>query len=425
MNEATTIAERSVLCAIIENGECIKKVIGILKPLHFLSKDRQEIYQACINLYKSGVTVEPSAILSTDNSWVTEIGLISGTGALSENVCAYAETVIKHCKIRELKALGKNMQNITFDTFPEKQAEAMDKMQSIAADGIARKNISLKEILQQNKDNILKGLSRKGAIKTGYTCLDEKINYMTGGNLYVIGARPGGGKSAFALNIAINIAKKQKRVLYYNAEMTPEEIAERLAAYYTGIPLDNIIKSCIPKQRISTFNSGIEQASTLPIEFGVVPASPNQIINDCLYRDDIAAIIVDYMQIMSCDEKCTGSYEKVTNISQNLKKAAMVLNLPIIALCQLNREIDTRGSNRPKMSDIKNSGQIEQDASVIMLLWDYKSAAGEPRKAVSIAKNRNGICADCAFLFSAPYMRFNEIPGEIPKENGIQAMSWR
>ena len=429
MNDEAIIAERSVLCSILEDGNCIREVLAQLRPEHFYGKQRKDIYQECINLYKQGRTPDPAAIYSTNGAWSGEVQAITGTGALSVNVLAYAEKVIANYKAREFQAIGKKLSSVSADSLMSAQSEAITKIQSLATTGVMRQPAQLGEIIQEQRDNILNGLSHKGNIKTGFATIDEKIPYLTEGNIYLIGARPGGGKSAFALNIAINIAQalpkgSNKKVLYYNMEMLPEEMAERVAAFYTGIPLANITKCCIPENRKSAFNSGMDRASALPIEFGLVPASPNQIISDCQYRSDIAAVIVDYLQIMQCDEKHSGSYERATSISQGLKNAAIKLKLPFIVLCQLNRDIEKRESRKPKASDLRDSGQIEQDAYAIILLWDCINSGGTARKAVSIVKNRNGECADLVFNFNASQMRFNEVRGEVPIERKASGTDW-
>lgn len=246
---------------------------------------------------------------------------------------------------------------------------------------------------------------------TGFTRLDECLGGLEGGDIIVIGARPAVGKSAFVTQILTNMGIQGKRVLLYNLEMTNKQMYERLVSRQSGIMMNRIRQGKAflgdEKERFQKANTELKRLDVW-ISSGV--KSVGEIRRECQHMG-ADCIIIDYLQLIKTERHYANRASEVGDISKAIKSLAMELNRPIIVLSQLNRASEGRQTKEPTMSELRESGDIEQDASVIMLLWNL-SEENERYKGVKVEKNRQGKTAKFQMEFVGEEMSFKEAEGE-------------
>lgn len=246
---------------------------------------------------------------------------------------------------------------------------------------------------------------------TGFTRLDECLGGLEGGDIIVIGARPAVGKSAFVTQILTNMGIQGKRVLLYNLEMTNKQMYERLVSRQSGIMMNRIRQGKAflgdEKERFQKANTELKRLDVW-ISSGV--KSVGEIRRECQHMG-ADCIIIDYLQLIKTERHYANRVSEVGDISKAIKSLAMELNRPIIVLSQLNRASEGRQTKEPTMSELRESGDIEQDASVVMLLWNL-SEENERYKGVKVEKNRQGKTAKFQMEFVGEEMSFKEVDGK-------------
>ncbi len=246
---------------------------------------------------------------------------------------------------------------------------------------------------------------------TGFPKLDECLGGMEGGDVVVIGARPAVGKSALVTQILMNMGKSGKRVLLYNLEMRETQVYERMVSRLSGIHLGRVRrgKSFLgdEKYRFTAANDGLKK---LDIWVSSGTKTVSEIRGECRNMG-ADCIIIDYLQLVRADRHYSNRSSEVGDISKSIKAMAMELNCPVIVLSQLNRLSEGRETKEPTMSELRESGDIEQDASVIILLWNC-SEADQSRKGLKVEKNRQGERKKMQLEFAGDSMSFRELEVE-------------
>ena len=264
--------------------------------------------------------------------------------------------------------------------------------------------VTADELVQNNENNLL--AMRQNYIDICFENLQDMVRF-DAGNLFVLGARPATGKSAFALQVLVNIALQGKRVLFFNLEMPEEEIYERLIANISGLTLQRI------RRHIKFNEEEIEQIKTAgeklkELKKNLIVSTKCRTLSDICnltrkLKPDI--ICVDYLQKVINEHKSDSRAREVGEISQRLKDLAIELNIPIFAIVQLNRQSDPY--KEPSMNEIKESGDIEQDASVIMMLW-RTDKEDDRKRGLRIDKNRQGATGRVDLVFKGEFMKFSD-----------------
>lgn len=249
----------------------------------------------------------------------------------------------------------------------------------------------------------------KGIVRcdTGFERLDKYLKGIWSGNLCVIAARPGVGKSAMALSIAENVARNTGKVLIYSMEMLDVELAERIIVRDGKITLDSLIDSeKLTEDDYGLVIESMKRKYDLPI---LINDSPNMTVSkirrEAATIDGLKMIIVDFLSLMKADGKYEKRYLEIGAISRELKMLAVELNIPIVVLCQLNREREA--SERPTLANLRDSGEIEQNANKILMMW-YEDEEHHI-VGVSVAKNRRGKTGAAKYYFDGDHMTFTEI----------------
>ena len=280
---------------------------------------------------------------------------------------------------------------------------------------------SLSQITLENKDKYFKEREVK-PLHIGFDKLDELLGGLEGGDMIVIGARPAVGKSALVTQITSNLAKQGKRIGFYNLEMQNKQVYERFVVSESGIGLTRLRRAIRflgdEEQRFNDANKTLEKAENI-----VITSAGSRTVGEIKAESkhmDYDIIIIDYLQLLKADTTYRGNRAaEVGEISRAIKSLAMELNIPIIALSQLNRASEGRETKEPTMAELREAGNIEQDASVIMLMWNLDEN-DRTKKGLKIDKNRQGECGKIVMKFNGDTMRFEET-----NENCNEVSNWK
>lgn len=283
-----------------------------------------------------------------------------------------------------------------------KEAEMLQELEAMKENDTVKIH-ALNEIVDSISDGYFKEPDTE-PLYTGLEKLDNTLGGLEGGDMSVIGARPAVGKSAFVTQIAINLADRKKKIAFYNLEMSDKQVYERLLSRKSRIGLNRIRRARSflgdEKDRFDKANQELKK-STLFIRSGAVTVS--QIRNECRHLD-LDCIVIDYIQLLRSDIHYQSRANEVGAISKAIKALAMELNIPIIALSQLNRVSEMRQDKVPTMGELREAGDIEQDASIILLMWNIV----DDKKGLKVEKNRQGILSTEVLRFDGDNMQFIE-----------------
>ena len=412
-------AERSVLGSILIDRDCYYKVSDFIKPEDFYSPAHKEIYTAMFELAKES---QPIDIVTVAERLKSRKALDAAGGraylsGLSQEVPTTANAV-QYAKIVAEKAVLRNLISASSDIVEKSYAENVDSQlmldhaeQTIFEIAGSRQHnqfSSLKEVLDQNIKNIHEIEANGGrlpGIPSGFSDLDRKTSGFQNSDLIILAARPSMGKSAFALNVAQHAALKQgKRVVIFSLEMSKEQLGMRLLAMEARVDSNKLRTGSLTAEDWESISDAAQRFADADIIIDDTPGiGVMEMSNKCRrigQEKPIDLVIVDYLQMMSADKVGSGEnrQQEVSQISRYLKQLARELRCPVIVLSQLSRAVEQRqGDKRPILSDLRESGAIEQDADVVMFLFneDYynRNKEGyEPKNLceVLLAKQRMG-----------------------------------
>jgi replicative DNA helicase len=291
-----------------------------------------------------------------------------------------------------------------------------------AVRGSLGKRRTMQELVMQLFEGFSSGPTRR--LDTGFQKLDGYLMGMRPGNLVILAARPGVGKSAFAMQIAENVAKAGKKVIVYSMEMKGEELTERLIANHSGVPMDHIIQHEFEKADWQKMTDAANELYKLPIIVNdEANVAPSKVRTEALEIGDAELIVVDYVGLMESDGGKRAKENRnleLGSISRDLKKIAAELEIPVLMLCQLNRDVDEM--TMPELRHLRDSGELEQNANKILFLW--KIDEEQQTVGVSVAKNRQGKKGIVQMLFDGEHMRFLERYEDIPMPD-YKKKSWK
>lgn len=412
MNSAYSLeAENSVLGSILLDASVFPSVREALTAEDFSNTVNQAIYKAAEGLFNAGKVVDPvsikraaEAILggSEDvnlNDYMLQLLEITPTAA---NVSEYVKLARDASMRRQLIEIARKIETYVESYSPPREviASAQKALQGIESNERNQETISFSDALTDF-------LVLQDEIQTG-VCLFVKSEYkyidrVLGGGLlnsgfYLLAGRPGMGKTTLGLNIVRKVAKKGLPVLFVSLEMSKEQITQKLLALETGLSTQELVGK-MDAQAVDRVTEAATQIHDLPLTLNrKTDATVSDIANMARVVKGLALICVDYVGLIEPDDKRAKPYEGVSQVSRDLKRLAMRLNIPILGLAQLNREVTGRSDKRPLISDLRDSGRLEQDANGIILLHrpdyydpNYKHDGISPViLEVDIAKNRHG-----------------------------------
>ena len=405
-------AEQAVLGSILIDSRCLADVIGIVRPEDFFLEQNREIYETIYTMFNFSQTIDPVTVLDKmrelgnyhDNSrdYILQLMEITPTAA---NAQRYAGIVRDKAMLRGLAQAATDISEIVYDQVgtPAEMLEAAEK--KIYALRKGERGDSLEHIgtvLRKVFDHLNELAASDSAIpglSTGLRDLDVKINGLNKSDLLLIAARPAMGKSSLALNIGVNVAKKYKKtVAVFNLEMSREQLAMRLLSGESFVDSAKMQTGKLTDEEWIKLAMGSAALSQTDIRIDDNPSITVAEMNAKLRRvEDLGLVIIDYLQLMSGSgygKQSDNRVQIVGDISRSLKIMAKELNVPVICLSQLSRAVESRQDKRPMMSDLRESGAIEQDADVIMFIYrdDYYNENSEEKNVAEciVSKNRHG-----------------------------------
>ena len=426
-------AEKSLLGALMLSDSVLPDVLTIIKPQDFYDQAHQTIFEAIVNLYDQH---KPIDLLTVTNELKSTKKLkeIGGATYLTEltnfvptasHAKAYASIIEKASVRRRLINAGSKIAKRAFeeDTDVDVLIGEAEKELFEVSDKIVKSDyVPMEELLSDAFDRIENLRKNKGALrglKTGFHDLDKKTAGFQKGDLVIIGARPAMGKTTFAQNLAYNIASINKKgVLFFSMEMSAQEIIDRIISDVSGVNNWNIRTGNISDEEFDRIGDALGEMDEIPIYIDDT-SSMNVLelrnkARRAMHDHDIGVVIVDYLQLIAGTNRYLGNrVQEVTEISRGLKILARELNIPVIALAQLSRSVTGRDDPRPVLSDLRESGSIEQDADLVMFLHrpDYYHQNDDNYEETHItelliAKHRHGAVGKIELYFHPELLRF-------------------
>ena len=423
-------AEQAVLGSILIDSRCVADVIGIVRPEDFYMEQNREIYETIYTMFNYSQTIDPVTVLDKmrelgyyrDNSrsYIQQLMEITPTAA---NAVRYAGIVKDKAMLRGLADATQDISQMVYEQVgtPAEILESAEKKiynlrKGERGDSLEHIGVTLHKVFDRltelsQSDSAIPGLS------TGLHDLDKKTNGLNKSDLFLIAARPAMGKSAFALNIGLNVAKKYKKtVVMFSLEMSREQLAMRLLASESFVELQKLATGKLSEDEWSKVSMAAASLSQTDIRIDDNPSITVAEMNaKCRRVENLGLVIIDYLQLMNGSGYGKGGDNRVTvvsEISRSLKIMAKELNVPVICLSQLSRGPESRTDKRPMLSDLRESGAIEQDADEVVFLYrdEYYNENTEEKGVAEciVAKNRHGEVGTVKLQWVGQYQTFTD-----------------
>ncbi|WP_028855665.1 replicative DNA helicase [Psychrilyobacter atlanticus] len=425
-------AERSVLGGVLLKPDSLEDIVEIVKASDFYKGAHRNIYEAMLVAYSKGEVIDPVVLINTlkKQNKFEESG---GEAILYEiieqvptaaNILTYARIVKEKATLRKLGDIGTQIVEMTHEGY-EDIDDILDKAEGmifkIAENKESKDVIEVKDIISQEYERLEKLMDNKGmttGISSGFKHFDEMTNGFHPSDLVILAARPAMGKTAFVLNLALEAAVEEKKsVMIFSLEMSNSQLLQRFLAAKARIPLSNLRNGFLEADHWVKLGSASSKLAESSIQIADMPNINVMEIRAMARRAKAAGkldmIIIDYLQLIKGRDKNGESrQQEISDISRSLKIIARELEVPVIALSQLSRGPEQRADRRPMLSDLRDSGAIEQDADMVVFLYrdDYYNEDSEDAgiAEVIIGKQRNGPVGTVKLRFFHEYTQFGD-----------------
>ena len=407
-------AEQSVLGSMLIDERCVPDVIGTLRPEDFYLKQNREIYETIYTMFNFSEKIDPVTVLDKmkergvydeahSYDYISQLLQITPTAA---NVKQYCAIVHDKALMRDLGTAADEINEMVYEgagTAQDMLEAAEKKVYALRRDDSGESLQHIGKVLLNVYDR-LEELAQSGSeipgLSTGLHDVDRKINGLNKTDLLLIAARPGMGKTSMALNIALNVAKKYpgKAVVFFNLEMSREQMAMRLLANESFVDLQKLVTGQLTEEdwgKLSIASSALSQTDIRVDDNPTITVA--EMNAKCRRIENLGLVFIDYLQLMTSAAPGKTSENRVTvvsEISRALKIMAKELNVPVVCMSQLSRANESRTDKRPMLSDLRESGAIEQDADSVMFIYrdDYYNKDSEEKNIAEliVAKNRHG-----------------------------------
>lgn len=423
-------AEKSVLGAILIDSSAINLVAEFLKIEHFYIPEHQLVYSCMLSLFEKQQPID-LITLKNEISHKGDIKKIGGVSYLSDLINTvpssayiehYGRIVKDHYTKRRLIEFSSRMIEKAFDAKGDTKKlldQAEIEIFSLSQQHLHRDFIELKEILAESferlEEFVKKGKHLRG-VSTGYTDLDNKLAGLQDSNLIVLASRPGIGKTTLALNMALHVATKEKLpVGFFSLEMSKEELVDRLLVGQADIDAWRLKTGKLSEDDYRRITEAMGVLSEAPIFIDDTPGisilEMRTKARKLKIEKNIKFLIMDYLQLADSGRRFESRVQEVSFVSQGLKNLARELKIPVMAVSQLSRAVEQRGSKRPQLADLRESGAIEQDADVVMFIYhenESEDLLDSSKRLVKlyIAKHRNGPTGEIELMFRGDRIKF-------------------
>ena len=424
-------AEQAVIGSILLDSRCVSDVIAVVKPEDFYLRQNRELFECIYTMFNYSQTIDPVTVLEKmrqmgyyqDNTrdYVLQLLEITPTAA---NAVRYANIVRDKAMLRSLATASTEISEAVYTQIgtPSEILESAEKKiyalrKGERGDSLEHIGTIMYKVFERlnelsQSDSAIPGLS------TGLRDVDAKINGLNKGNLIIVAARPAMGKTSFALNIGYNVAKKyDKTVAIFSLEMSREELAMRLLSSASSVDSQKLSTGKLDDnewERLCSASSALSQTDIrVDDNSGITVA---EMLAKLRRLDNLGLVIIDYLQLMSGSGYGKGGDNRVQvvgEISRSLKIMAKELSVPVICLSQLSRGPESRTDKRPLMSDLRESGSIEQDADAVLFLYrdDYYNKETEEQNISEciVAKNRHGEVGTVKLQWMPQFTTFTDL----------------
>lgn len=429
-------AERTVLGALLLDAEAIIKVSDFLKPEDFYDPTHRLIFQAIFDLYMAHEPIDFVTVSTrlADHQKIQDVGgsaflaELASSVPTSSHIYQYGQIVKSKAVHRNIIEAGRKITGLGFEVdraIPELLDEVEKTVFQITNTFLKQKFVHIRDILDERyekfaemheakDDNSLKGVT------TGFTTLDQKLSGLQPSDLIILAARPSMGKTSLAMNIAMNAAVRgRKTVGIFSLEMSKEQLVDRLFASMLGVDSWKLQRGKLDDSDFQNMGPIMDEMSKANLFVDDSSASSMAEFRTKARRlqmeHGLDMIVIDYLQLMSTGNSSYAGnrVQEISEISRSIKQIARELRIPIIALSQLSRAVEARPDKIPQLSDLRESGSIEQDADVVLMLYrdDYYNEDSDKQGIadVFIRKHRNGPTGRVELMFKKEQMRFYDI----------------
>jgi replicative DNA helicase len=427
-------AEQAVLGGVLFSPDAFHKIVELVRAEDFYRGSHKHIFTAMASLYNQGepIDIVTTAEMLNDTEHLQTVGgrayvmELAMSVATVENITYYAKIIRNKALLRSLIAAGNQIAGNSYEITNAEQAidEAQQAIFQIAQQGMPNDLTHIKEILPVSWEQIEERCSNKGSLmglSTGFYDLDNYLSGLQKSDLVILAARPSMGKTAFCLNIATHVAlREHKPVLIFSLEMGKEQLVLRMLCAEAEIDAQKIRTGEIGEHDFPKLTHAMGSLGDAPIYIDDTPglsvmemrAKARKILMDT--KGELGLVVIDYLQLMQGTAGVSNNEgnrtQEISAISRGLKGLARELKVPVMALSQLSRAVESRQDKRPMLSDLRESGSIEQDADLVMFIYRdeyYNKESERPGTAdIIIAKQRNGPVGDVSLLFRNNITRF-------------------
>lgn len=419
-------AEQSLLGSLLIDKDAIAEVAETLRPGHFYKTDQHGlIYGAILELFEKREPID--LITVTERLKQTgSLDRVGGSAYLTQlvNMVPTSAHILSYCRIIKEHALRRSLISQSTRFIEKAYDQSVDVKQvieeseqaifALSQDHIRRDFIQLKDALAKSfdrLDEVVKSSGKLRGVPTGFKDLDNKLAGLQDANLLIFAARPGTGKTSFALNIAqyaaVNVGLP---VGIFSLEMSEEELVDRIIVAQADIDAWKLKTGRLDDKDWARMTDAFGQLAEAPLFIDDTPGASLSEIRTKARRlqaeHGLRLIIVDYLQLIQVNRYADNRVQQVSEISQGLKNLARELKVPVFAISQLNRSVEARGTKKPQLADLRESGAIEQDADVVMFIYKEDPDNKPEQITLDIQKHRNGPTGDIQLIFRGDRMKF-------------------
>ena len=437
-------AERGVLGSLLIDKDAMIRIADLISADDFYDPRHEKIYAAIVDIFSSNAPIDLITLSQKlkDKKALKEVGGRSYLAELTEetptasHIHEYAKIVKEKATLRKLLLTGTEISGFALTEDGETNIlleKAEQSLFKVTQNLIKDKFVSIREILQSRFDEFaeLHDAEDKDAIRgvaTGFKAIDNLLSGMKASDFIIIAARPSMGKTALALNVSQNVALRGgKKVGFLSLEMSKEQLVDRMFASLLGVDSWRLHKGKLTDEEFSRIGGVMDELSKANFFIDDSVGSSVMEVRAKARRlqmeNGLDLLIVDYLQLMSCESNAWAGnrVQEIGEISRSLKSLARELKIPIIALSQLSRAVENRPGKIPQLADLRESGAIEQDADVVMMMYRedyYEEDSNRPGLTdIFIRKNRNGPTGRAELMFKKEQMRFFDIDKKSAKQS--------
>ena len=436
-------AEQAVLGSMLIDAECIKDVMEKLRPEDFYLRTNREIFETIQSMFLYSRPIDALTVLgemekngtyddAATRAYLAELMEVTPTSA---NVLEYADIVLDKALLRAVASTAGEITKLVQDGTggaPTVLEAAEQKIYAIRRGRSAQDMERIGPVLQSVVDRLAELSAAGGAaqpgLPIGFSAIDDKTAGFGDSDLVLLAARPGMGKTSLALNIALNVAKStQKAVAVFSLEMSKEQLVTRVLSNESRVESQKLLTGNLSEQDWDRISDATVTLSPLDIRIDDNPLLTVADMNaKCRRIDGLALIVIDYLQLMTSaggkSRNAESRQQMVSDMSRMLKIMAKELGVPVLCLSQLSRANEKREDKRPMLSDLRDSGAIEQDADIVMFIYrdDYYKEDSEARNIAEciIAKNRHGSTGKVNLKWSPEFTTFSTLEQNRDEDSG-------